>query len=271
MSDPRLEANRKSWDMRVHAHVDSPTYNVAAFRAGGSTLKSLEVEELGDVAGKRMLHLQCHFGLDSLSWARRGAVVTGVDFSPVAIEQAKALANETELEAEFICANVLELEKHLQGEFDIVFTSYGVLCWLGDLERWAQVIRHFVRPGGVFYIAEGHPLCEAFDYEKTEPLRFERSYFETEPGRHDLSGTYASTTARFEGAVGYEWQHTLGQVVTVLCGVGLHIRYVHEFPYTFWHAFRCLERHDDGWWHVPKDQPAVPLMFSLMADRPVAD
>jgi len=124
------------------------------------------------------------------------------------------------------------------------------------------------RAGGVFYIAEEHPLCHTLDYEKTDPLRFAQSYFRAEADRYDLDGTYAVADAHFKNTVGYEWQHTLGRIVTALCDVGLRIWFLHEFPFTFWKHFACLQQHDDGWWHVPDHLPAVPLMFSLMAEKP---
>src|SRR5512136_2825848 len=139
-------------------HVRSPFYDVAGFKAGKNSLKSVELAEVGDVGGKRLLHLQCHFGMDTLSWARLGARVTGVDYAPQAIDLARELAREAGLEADFICASIYDLPERLTGTFDIVFTSYGVLCWLPDLPAWGRVIAHFLRPGGIFYIADGHPI-----------------------------------------------------------------------------------------------------------------
>src|SRR5512139_2419139 len=152
------QANLALWNEWAEINVKSREYDVAGFLAGKSSLKSIELEELGEVAGKTLLHLQCHFGLDTLSWARRGAAVTGVDFSDKAVGLAQALAREAGLEARFICSDLYALPEVLSGQFDIVYTSYGVLCWLRDLEQWAELIAHFLKPGGVFYIADFHPF-----------------------------------------------------------------------------------------------------------------
>src|SRR5678809_1174434 len=161
--DEYIQANQKLWNEWTAEHENSPFYNVEGFKAGKERLKSIELEEVGDVHGKTMLHLQCHFGLDTLAWARRGARVTGIDISERGIEQARLLAAETGLEATFVVSDVVELPDNLQGEFDVVFTSLGALNWLPDLPRWAEVVAHFVRPGGFFYIAEAHPFAWVFD------------------------------------------------------------------------------------------------------------
>src|SRR3972149_9735810 len=156
-------ANLALWDEWTSIHVRSKFYDVEGFKRGEVRLDSLEREELGDVTGKSLLHLQCHFGLGTLSWARLGATVTGADFSAKSIEQARALADELGIPAHFVCSDVESLPDNLSGQFDIVFTSYGVLPWLPDLKRWAEVIAHFLTPGGIFYIAEAHPISYIFD------------------------------------------------------------------------------------------------------------
>lgn len=143
-------------------------YNVDEFKKGKITLKDIELAELGDVKNKSLLHLQCHFGLDTLSWARLGAEVTGVDFSEEAIEYAKRLSQELDIPARFICSNIYDTIELITDKFDIVFTSYGVLCWLPDLVEWAEIISHFLRCGGIFYIVEFHPVNNIFDNEKIQ-------------------------------------------------------------------------------------------------------
>jgi SAM-dependent methyltransferase len=166
--DPRVAANRALWDEWTPIHVRSAFYDVEGWKSGSrADLYPLLVDEVGDVAGKDLLHLQCHFGLDTLAWARRGARVTGIDISERGIEQARLLAAETGLEATFVVADVAELPDHLEGQFDVVFTSFGAINWLPDLPRWAEVVAHFVRPGGFFYIAEAHPFAWAFDDDDT--------------------------------------------------------------------------------------------------------
>ena len=179
-------------------HARSAFYDVEAFKAGQSRLLSIEREEVGDVRGKSLLHLQCHFGLDTLSWARLGAQATGVDFSAPAIRLARALNDELGLGATFVHSNVYDLPDALTGQFDIVYTSYGVLVWLPDLIRWAAVVAHFLEPGGTFYIVEGHPFMYVFDMERAaEPqgLRVDQSYFGgAEPRRWEAEG--ATPTGR---------------------------------------------------------------------------
>src|SRR5947209_740824 len=171
--DEYMATNRKLWDAWTKIHLDSEFYDVASFRNGERPIRirDYEREEIGEVAGRSLLHLQCHFGLDTLSWARLGAEVTGADFSGRAIELARSLAGELGLPARFVHSDVYSLPANLQGEFDIVFTSYGVLYWLPDLSRWAEVVAHFLKPGGVFYVVEYHPFSQVFDDENASELR----------------------------------------------------------------------------------------------------
>ena len=145
-----IDLNRRQWNERTQIHVGSEFYDVAGFKSGRCSLHPVELAELGDVAGKRLLHLQCHFGMDTLSWARRGAVATGVDFSPESVAVAEGLALEVGLDAHFVCSDIYDLPSNLEGKFDIIFTSYGVLTWLPDLRRWAETISHFLDSPGVF-------------------------------------------------------------------------------------------------------------------------
>ncbi len=155
------DGNRSLWDELTPVHLRS--YGVERFLAGEPWLPKRILEEVGDVQGKSLLHLQCHFGLDTLAWAREGAVVTGVDFSPEAIKAAEELSKQANLPARFICSDIYDLPEVLDEQFDIIFTSIGVLCWLKDLDVWARIIADHLKPGGVFYIMEGHPLITTFD------------------------------------------------------------------------------------------------------------
>jgi len=161
MSTP-MDANREHWDEATDIHARGNVYGIEDFKAGRYQLHRIEVEEVGDVAGKRLLHLQCHFGLDTLSWARRGAIVTGVDFSPKALALARRLAAESGIDARFIESNVYDAPAALNERFDIVFCSYGVLCWLPDLPRWGEIVARYLEPGGIFYIADAHPFIRVF-------------------------------------------------------------------------------------------------------------
>src|SRR5579883_209573 len=211
MSDTQrkyTEANRGLWNGWAKLHKDSAFYDVPAFKAGQSTLKHVELKELGDVAGKRLLHLQCHFGLDTLSWARRGAIVTGVDFAPDSIAQAKALGEEIGVAAEFLVSDALDLPAELDNRFDIVFTSYGALPWLGDLNRWANGIARCLAPGGVFYMVEFHPFLDMLDANGEQ---IAGSYFGEGEPEHTVSvGSYAAPDFPFTHE-NYQWFHPLGR------------------------------------------------------------
>ncbi len=262
-----LETNRAWWNEKVSLHAESGFYNVKGFKAGKLTLMDLEREELGDVAGKSLLHLQCHFGLDTLSWARLGAQVTGVDFSPEAIALACSLREEVGVEANFVCSDIHELPGLLSGRFDIVFTSYGVLCWLSDLARWAEVIAHYLEPHGTFYIAEIHPFASVFyDRCDAEKLEVHYPYFhDTEPMRFENQGSYASGGAAGTRHVMYEWAHSLGDVVNALISAGLQIEFLHEFPYACYRMFPFLEPDGGGWWRLNAKHGCIPMTFSLKA------
>ncbi|HEV2762527.1 MAG TPA: class I SAM-dependent methyltransferase, partial [Pyrinomonadaceae bacterium] len=229
MNEDYFKANRTLWDASTAIHERSAFYDVPGFKAGKSSLKPVELEEVGDVRGKSLLHLQCHFGLDTLSWARLGARVTGVDFSPEAVRLARSLAAELNLEARFVLSNVYDLPAALGEQFDVVFTSYGVLCWLPDLARWAQTVAHFLKPGGTFYAVEFHPVALTLD-DEGRPFKY--PYFHSpEPLNFEGAGDYADRAADFPHA-SYEWFHPLGDIVTSLINAGLRIEFLHEFPFS---------------------------------------
>ena len=265
-----MEANRRHWDEVVATHVAAPSYNVEGFKAGVSKLKPVELEELGDVRGKTLLHLQCHFGLDTLSWAREGAVVTGVDFSAPAIEAARGLANETGIEASFVVSNVYDLPKRLDGEFDVVYTSHGALNWLPDMEEWAKVVAHFARPGGIFYVMEFHPMAMIFDDDPAlTELRVKYPYFpEFGPVEDDRDGTYVDLDAKFENRLTYDFPHPVSEVVTALIDAGLRIEFLHEFPFTSWKFLDRMDAIDQHSWRLREQDGCVPLEYSIKATKP---
>jgi SAM-dependent methyltransferase len=266
--DGYFEANRALWNEYTPIHARSKFYDLPAFKAGRNSLQAFEIEELGDVAGKSLLHLQCHFGMDTLSWARLGARVAGVDFSDRAIELAEELARELDLEAQFICANVYELPQVMQGKFDIVYTSGGVLTWLPDLPRWAGVIAHFLKEGGTFYITEIHPFSQVFDdREGVSALSVHYPYF-APPGPlvFDVDGSYADRAAHIEQQVVYEWQHSLSDLLNALIAAGLRIEFMHEFPFTIYAQFpELIEQGPDGLFRLKDEGVSIPLLFSLKA------
>ena len=271
------ETNRLWWNERVGAHVDAPSYNTASILDGKPNPMELERAELGDVAGKSLLHMQCHFGLDTLSWALRGADVTGLDFSSEAIETARDLASRAGLQARFLETNILEADQILNETFDVVFTSWGVLCWLPDHKRWAEVAAHFVKPGGTFYIAEIHPLSWMFDVDDPETAPRDKpvyhgafDYFrEGRPHLFDEDGSYAAPDTRFSHNETREWQYELGRIISNLIDAGLQIEFVHEHPFTCFQAWPCMVEKEPDRWYLPDDWPNMPLSFSIRATKPL--
>ncbi len=269
--DARLEPNREFWDERVAIHVDSDFYDVERFKAGASTLRPFEIEEMGPIEGKRMVHLQCHFGLDSLSWARRGATVVGVDFSAPAVEAANALAKELGLDARFVAADVYDAAMRLGDErFDVVYTGLGALNWLPDLTRWARVVTALLAPGGFLYLSEFHPLTWVL---ADDDLTVERSYFHDAEGvEFDDPGTYADLSAQTSHNATHEWAHSLAEVVGALLDAGLRLELFSEHDFTLFERWPFLvadhEVLDAGTvYRLPDEMPRLPLMYSLRARR----
>ena len=264
-----LDVNKRHWDELVPIHLRSNYYDVEAFRAGKTSLHALEREELGGVPGKTLLHLQCHFGLDTLSWAREGAIVTGADFSEPAIEAGRALAAECGIEARFVVSDLYLLPQRLEGQFDIVFTSYGALCWLPDIKRWAEVVAHFLRPGGTFYIVEFHAMSGVFIMEPdVTDLIVREPYFPIdEPLVFEDDGSYAHRDAKLANRLTYSWPHPVSEVVSSLIDAGLRIEFLHEFPFTIEQVFPFMERDDDGYWRLTKGDGSVPLLYSFKATK----
>lgn len=261
-----MAANRRLWDDRVDVHRRSDFYDVDGFRAGRSTLRSIELEELGDVAGRTLLHLQCHFGLDTLSLARRGARVTGVDFSEPAIALARALALELGIEARFILSNVYELTRVLHEQFDVVFTSYGVLTWLPDVAEWGRVVARFLRPGGRFVIVDQHPVAACFE-EVEGRVALEYPLFQKEPFELLTKTTYAGDETLPAARANYQWSWTVGEMVSGLIDAGLRVERLRELPIECWRRFPSMTRDDQGWWRLPNDP--LPLLVVCRAVKPL--
>jgi SAM-dependent methyltransferase len=265
--DKYLKANRDLWEEKTPIHERSAYYDIQGFKAGKSTLRSIELEEIGDVSGKSMLHIQCHFGMDTLSWARAGASVTGVDFSEKAIKLARSLSRELGFKTAFICCNIYDLPEKLTSKFDVVFTSYGVLCWLPDLNRWAEIIAHFLKPRGLFYIVEGHPILTTFDNSReANEFKVTQSYFyRPEPIKWKPEGDYADRNTTLIHP-SYEWTHGLADIVCALIDAGLRIDFLHEFPFSEYQWSSFTRKGNDGWWHTEGDK--VPMLFSIKATKP---
>lgn len=267
---PEKKANRDLWDAWTEFHFTSDFYDVEKFRAGGSTLPPCDRDAVGPVDDLSILHLQCHFGMDTLSWARLGAKVTGIDFSENAISRARQLAAECDLPARFIETDLYSVPEKLSEQFDWVITTAGVLPWLPDLNRWAKVVAQMLRPGGRFYLREFHPQAQVIDETSPDPdaPRFRYSYFPTGEGIcSGTTGTYAVPHAPVE-TVSYEWPHTVAETVQALLNSGLQLTAIEEFPYTTYRALPWLEKDSDGNWRWPGPHAFLPLMYSLQAVKP---
>lgn len=265
--DPHLEMNRALWDEWTAIHEGSAFYDLDSFRAGGVRLADYELEDLGDVRGKRLLHLQCHFGIDTLSFARLGAEVTGADFSPKAVALASRLAAELGLPARFVESNVYDLPERLGGRFDVVYTSRGVLGWLPDIRRWAQVVAHFLEPGGTFYITEAHPV--AWTLSDDPPLRAPYPYWEeVEPMVFPVEGSYADLEAKVDTPLEHSWNHAMSEIVQALIDTGLTIELFREYPWCDWELWFCEQRDDGRWYPRPEFECELPLFYALRARAP---
>jgi len=256
-----FETNKATWNTKVKVHAKSEMYDIEAFKNGKSSLMLYELKALGDVSGKSLLHLQCHFGQDTLSWSRLGAKCTGVDLSDEGIKLAKQLNTELNLDAEFVCCNVLDTSKFVKDEFDIVFTSYGVIGWLPDLKPWGKMIAERLKQGGTFFMAEFHPIVWMFDYLEGKPV-MKYGYMQDEVIYEEYEGTYANENSKMISKE-YAWNHGLGEVVTALTEAGLHIEYLKEFDESPYDVLPDLIKTDAGM-YVTKDK-LYPLIFCLKA------
>lgn len=277
--DEYREANLANWNDRVPIHAASQTYDLDRFRAGRddiSTVVDFDRHSIGDVAGKRLLHLQCHIGTDTVSWGRLGATVTGYDFSEPAIEQARVLAERMELgDARFVVGEFYDAPQVLAGErFDVVYTGVGALCWLPDIRRWAEVVERLLEPGGVLLIREAHPVLWALDHDREDDeLVLAVPYFETrEPLRWDDTETYTETGEAVEHATTYEWNHGIGEILTSVLDVGLRIRRFEEHRHLEWQAWHLFqEESDTGRYVLPAHlRDRVPLSYTLVAEKPAS-
>ena len=261
MSDDWLRLNRENWDDRARVHADSDFYDLPGFRAGHCTLREFELAEVGDVSGRSLLHLQCHMGQDTLSWARRGAAVTGVDFSETAIGTARGLAEDIGVSARFVASDVYSVPETLGERFDIVYTGIGSLVWLPDLTRWARVVADSLADGGFLYLAEFHPLTDILGQDGRS---VEEGYFDVGGEVSDYASTYTDGR-ELTRTVTVEWRHSLGDVVTALAEAGLRIEFLREHAATVFQRYPALRREEDGMYRFPPDRPRIPLMYSLRA------
>lgn len=256
-----LKLNKESWNNRVDEHYQSDFYAVSNFIQGKTSLKSIELDLLGDIKDQKILHLQCHFGQDSISLSRLGAKVTGVDFSDKAIETAQKLAKECDTDTEFICSDVYELPNILDEKFDIVFTSYGTIGWLPDIDKWAKVISHFLLPKGKLIFVEFHPVVWMFD-DAFEEVGY--SYFNDQAIVETNEGTYADTASTTKHKT-ISWNHPLSEVFTGLIDNGLDISNFKEYNYSPYNCFQNTEEFAPGKFRIQHLENNIPMVYSLVA------
>jgi len=274
VSEPEWRrANRANWDERVGVHLGPRGYDLETLRAGRGRLNKIEEAELPALDGKRVVHLQCHFGADSLKLAQRGAEVVGLDFSAPAIAAARSLAAELGLadRARFVHADLYEAQQAIPKphEFDMVFVTWGAICWLPDIARWAEIVAALLQAGGSLYLAEGHPAAYVFDDAARSangmPGLF-APYFAREPVVDTEGRDYVDPDAKLTNATIYNWIHPLGDVVTSLIASGMTLDWLHEHDEVPWRMFSILAKDVTGLYRWP-DKPWLPLAFSLAATR----
>jgi len=257
-----IKLNKKMWNDRVHTHINSEMYAMNEFMNGKSSLNDIELSLLGDIRGKKILHLQCHFGQDSLSLARMGADVTGVDFSETAISKARELNEELKLDVSFVVSDVLKLDQKLKEEFDIVYTSYGAIGWLPDINKWANIVSGFLKPGGQFIFAEFHPVLWMYD-ENIKEISY--GYFNSGEIIEENEGTYADRNAPLKHT-SIIWNHPLHEVFTALLDENLQLNHFKEYDYSPYDIFNHSTKNKDGY-QIKNLEGKFPLVYSLVFNK----
>lgn len=258
-----IAINKKTWNNKTDVHVLSEFYDNESFLNGKSSLKEIELNLLGDISGKKILHLQCHFGQDTLTFSRMGAHASGIDLSDNAIEKAREFNNKLGLNATFVCCDIYELPNHLHEQFDLVFTSYGTIGWLPDLNKWAKVISQFLKPSGKFVFVEFHPVVWMFDYNFKEVYY---NYFNVEAIIEESTGTYANKNAAIE-TNSVTWNHPTSEVLNALIQNGLEILSFDEYDYSPYNCFNQTEEFEPGKFRIKHLQNKIPMVFSLVATK----
>jgi ubiquinone/menaquinone biosynthesis C-methylase UbiE len=258
-----LEINRQSWNNRTETHLKSEFYDLDNFIKGKTSLNSIELELLGDLTGKTILHLQCHFGQDTISLGRLGAEVTGVDFSDKAIASAKQIAKDTKANATFICCDVYDLPNHLDQQFDLVFTSYGTIGWLPDLDQWAKIVSRFLKPNGQFVFVEFHPVVWMFD-DNFEKIFY--NYFNSGAIIESESGTYADKNADISNEY-VAWNHSLSEVLNSLIANGLEINQLNEYDYSPYNCFNKTIEFEPKKYRIEHLEDKIPMVYSITAKK----
>lgn len=256
-----IKKNKAAWNDKTDHHFNSAFYDVDSFVKGKNSLNEIELDLLGDVSGKSILHLQCHFGMDTISLSRMGAIVTGADLSDKAISKAKELVLKTNTNAEFICCDLYDLPEHLSKKFDMVFTSYGTIGWLPDMDRWAAIISTYLKPGGKFIFADFHPVVWMFDddFEKIE-----YKYEKADPIIENISGTYADRDAPIKTET-ISWNHSISEVLNNLIKHRMEITLLNEYDYSPYNCFNKTEEFEAGKFRIKHLENKIPMVYAIVA------
>lgn len=257
-----IDINKNTWNTKVDIHVESEFYNNEAFLNGKNTIPPTDLHALGNIEGKKILHLQCHFGQDTLSLARLGATVTGIDFSEKAIEVAKKMNQKLGLNATFICCDVYDTLQHITEEYDIVYASYGVIGWLPDLDRWAKVITGSLKPGGKLVFFEFHPVVWMFDNDFTY---VQYNYFKDDPIKEEETGTYADRYAEIDNST-ITWNHSISEVITALVEQNIKLTWFEEFDYSHYACFNNIVEFESNKFRIKSLGNKIPMMYGIVGE-----
>jgi SAM-dependent methyltransferase len=258
-----ININKQTWNDKTDVHIASEFYDMKGFLDGKSTLNSIELELLEDISGKNILHLQCHFGQDTMTFSRMGAKATGIDFSDKAVEKAREFSAKLNLDTSFICCDIYDAPNQLDEKFDIVFTSYGTIGWLPDIDKWAKVVSQFLKPGGKFIMADFHPVVWMFDNDFKEVFY---SYFNIEPIIEEESGTYAETEADLQTkSIG--WNHPISEILNSLLQSGLELKQFNEYDYSPYNCFNEMEEFEKGKFCIKTFGNKIPMVYSILATK----
>ena len=258
-----LNHNKNAWNNKTEVHIASEFYDMKGFLEGKSTLNSIELELLGVISNKKILHLQCHFGQDTMTFSRMGAHSTGIDFSEKAIEKATEFSKQLNLDTTFICCDMYEAPKYLNEQFDIVFTSYGTIGWLPDLDKWAKVVSHFLKPGGKFVMADFHPVVWMYDNDFKEVFYH---YFNVEPIIEEETGTYAEKEAELSAKT-IGWNHPISEILNSLINSGLEINCFNEYDYSPYNCFNETEEFEPNKFRIKNFGNKIPMVYSIKGTK----
>jgi len=258
-----ITKNKESWNKKVAPHFKSDFYDMKGFWAGNTSLNQIELDLLGNVKGKSILHLQCHFGQDTLSLARMGAKLTGMDLSDKAIDKAREINGQLQLDAEFICCDIYDLPNHLNEKFDLVFTSYGTIGWLPDIDKWAKIVSRYLKPGGKFVFVEFHPVVWMFNKDFN---KIAYNYFNGGPIEETFTGTYAERDAEIEQET-VSWNHGMGEVINSLIKNGLELNSLNEYDYSPYNCFNKMEQISKRKFRIKHLSNNIPIIYAIAATK----